>query len=218
MKLCNAAGCSRAVTYGELCTVHTLRKGAMGHPDLLPVKRSEVRRYRETIEREMIRTHVQGDIDAYFDTMLEEQRAIIAEMNRAGCGHLNAYYAALDFVDAVNDKGRQVLLDLMGLGWLMQVDPNRLPNADTITLTTTKVVRWSLVKGAKRSMRKTGQIDVSKRKLSRSAKRHLGNMLVPTLVSFGFAMAKTWMEHEAAKGDLKRGIIGKITGGYQDQE
>jgi hypothetical protein len=210
-KLCNAAGCSKAVRYGELCSTHALRKGNMGDADLVPVKRTEVRQYRTTIEREMIRTKVQEDIDAFFETMLDEQKAIVAEMNRRGFGHLDAYYAALDFVDAENDRGRNVLLDLMGLGWLMQVDPNRLTNPEAITLTATKVLRWSLVKGAKRSMRKTGQIDVSKRKLSRSAKRHLGNMLVPTLVSFGYAMAKTWVEHETAKDELKRGIMEKIT-------
>jgi hypothetical protein len=210
-KLCNAAGCSKAVRYGELCSTHALRKGNMGDPDLVPVKRTEVRQYRITIEREMIRTRVQEDIDAFFETMLDEQKAIVAEMNRRGFGHLDAYYAALDFVDAVNDKGRQVLLDLMCLGWLMKLDQGRLPNPETISLTATKVLRWSLVKGAKRSMRKTGQIDVSKRKLSRSAKRHLGSLLVPTLVSFGYAMAKTWVEHEKAKGDLKKGIMGKVT-------
>lgn len=212
MKLCNAAGCSKPVIYGELCSRHAIRKEMMGHVDLLPVKRTEVRQFRVTIEQEMIRTRVNEDIDAFFDTMLEEQKAIVAEMNKRGVGHLEAYYAALDFVDAVNDKGRQVLLDLMCLGWLMQVEPNRLPNPDTITLTATKVLRWSLVKGAKRSMRKTGQIDVSKRKLSRKAKRHLGNLLVPTLVSFGYAMARTWLEHEKAKGELKKGIMEKISG------
>lgn len=212
-KLCNAAGCSKPVIYGELCTLHTLRKGNMGHVDLVPITRKEVRQYRTTIEREMIRTRVAGDIEEYFNQMMEEQRAIVAEMNKRGCGHLDAYYAALDFVDAVGDKDRQVLLDLMGLGWLMQLDQDRLPNPEAIALTATKVLRWSLVKGAKRSMRKSGQIDVSKRKLSRSAKRHLGNILVPTLVSFGYAMCKTFVEHEKAQGDLKRGIMGKITNG-----
>lgn len=211
-KLCNAAGCSKPVVYGELCTYHTLRKGRMGHVDLVPVKRNEVRQYKITIEREMIRTRVTDDIDEYFNQMMDEQRAIVAEMNKRGCGHLDAYYAALDFVDAVNDKGRQVLIDLMCLGWMMQLDQNRLPNPEAIALTATKVLRWSLVKGAKRSVRKTGQIDVSKRKLSQSAKRHLGSILVPTLVSFGYAMARTYVEHEKAKGDLKKGIMGKITG------
>lgn len=184
----------------------------MGHPDLKPVTRNEVRQYRVLIEQEMIRTRVAEDIEAFFNGMLEEQKAIVEEMNLRGAGKLNAYFAALDFVDAVGDKGRQVLLDLMALGWLMQMDQNRLPNAETISLSATRVLRWSLVKGARRSMRKTGQIDVSKRALSRGAKKHLGDMLVSTLVSFGYAMAKTWKEHEAAKGDLKKGIMEKITG------
>jgi hypothetical protein len=212
MKLCNAAGCSREVLYGDLCAIHAERKHRFGHPDFAPLVRREVRQYRDIVEHEMVRTKVQADIEEYYDTMLEEQKAVVAEMNQKGVGHLDRYFAALDFVDAVGDHKRQVLLDLMALGWMLQVQPDRVPHQASIVLVATKVLRWSLVKGTKRSLRKDGQIQVSRRAIKRSAKIYLGEQLVPTLVSFGYAMAKTFMEHEKNKGDLKRDIMCKITG------
>lgn len=212
MKLCIAAGCSREVLYGELCQTHADRKHRFGHPDLVPLVRREVRQYHEIVDREMTRTGVRGDVNGFYETMKLEQAAIVEDMNKRGVGHLNNYYAALDFVDAVGDNPQQVLLDLMSFGWMLQLHECRFPNAESTALAAAKVLRWSLVKGTKRTLRKDGQIEVSRRSLKRDAKLHLGNMLMPTLVSFGYAMAKTWKEHERAKGELKSSIMDKITG------
>lgn len=215
-KLCTAAGCSREVLYGDLCQIHADRKHRFGHPELVPLARREVRQYHEIVDREMTRTGVRKHIEDYYETMRQEQAAVVEDMNRRGSGHLTSYYAALDFIDAVGDNPKQVLLDLMAFGWMLQLHQDRFPNAESTNLAAAKVLRWSLVKGTKRTLRKDGQIEVSRRALKRDAKKHLGDLLIPTLVSFGYAMAKTWVEHEKAKGELKASIMGKITQAPQD--
>jgi hypothetical protein len=196
--------------FGALCRTHADRRSKHGHPTVAPVTRSEVRQYTDIVSLEVARTRIKGHIDEFFAKMREEQVAIMDDMVKIGIGNVDAYLAACDFADATNDDKDQVIRDLMCLGWHIQLNEHRFPNQDSIAIAAARVLRWSLKKGTKRTIRKTGTIDVSKRHLKASAQRHLGSILVPTFVSFGYAMAKTWKEREADKSKLKADIMSAI--------
>ncbi len=213
MTHCIAAGCSTNALFGTLCRTHADRRSKHGHPTVTPIDRREVRPFADVVRQEMNRTGVKKDIDAYFAKMKEEQQAIVDDMNATGVGMLDRYYAAIDFVDATGDGTDQVLVDLLCLGWYIQLNDKRFPNQESIAIASARALRWSLHKGTVRTLRKTGAIDVSKRYLKASALRHLGSTLVPTLVSFGYAMAKTWREREVEKTELKHNIMQTITKG-----